>query len=521
MKRLATKIALFITLIDFLNLASAAQVQVEIYYSQTCEHCERVLKNFLPQYQEKYKNSVEFIFYEVEGNLENYEKLLDREEETGDKDNELPVIFIGNVVLGGEEEVYKRFDRELKKALTYTQQYAKIPKKDTSRIGSRTITHLAESTATNETLWVAFFFRKGCAHCDRTLYDLKMLQKRYPNPNRPYVFAIRSFDIAEQKSKLLHEVFSERVGVSDLHRLVTPAIFFPKHGLVYGEKNPNYFNIDSIAGLYPNGTSRFWEEVTETELKNAENRIKARFSQFNVAPVIFAGLLDGINPCAFGALIFFVAFLTIAGRSKKEIFMVGMAYTFATFLTYLSIGMGILSFLASLPIFRVIARWVYLATGIVAVIFGILSFLDFIKAQRGRVAEMTLQLPDGLKKRIHRIMINENEPRKTRRNFLVAAFTTGFLVSLLELACTGQVYLPTILYVLGIPGLRIKAYGYLLLYNIMFVIPLLCVFLITYLGTTSEQLNLFLKKRAGIIKLLTAVMFFTMAIFLWRTILIG
>lgn len=520
MRGLATKTALII--ISLSNFLFALPVEVEVYYSKTCEHCERVLTQFLPQYQQKYKDAVKFTFYEVEENMENYEKLLDREEETGDKDNELPVIFIGNVVLGGENEVYKRFEREIKRALTYTRQYAPAPTRSATKIVDKTKTYThAESTMTAETLWVVFFFRKGCAHCDRTLYDLKMLQRRYPNPNRPYVFAIHSLDIADPKSKLLHEVFSERVGVGDVHRLVTPAIFFPKHGLVYGEKNPNYFNIDSLAGLYPNGTTRFWEEVTQEDLANAENRIKTRFSRFNAAPVVFAGLLDGINPCAFGALIFFVAFLTIAGRSKKEILMVGIAYTFATFLTYFSIGVGILSFLVSLPIFRIIARWVYLATGIVAVIFGILSIVDFIKAQQGKLGEMTLQLPDGLKKRIHRIMINENEPRKTQRNFLVAAFSTGFLVSLLELACTGQVYLPTILYVLGIPGLRIKAYGYLLLYNTMFIIPLLFVFLISYLGTTSEQLNEFLKKRAGIIKLFTAIMFFTMAIFLWRTILVG
>ena len=103
----------------------------------------------------------------------------------------------------------------------------------------------------------------------------------------------------------------------------------------------------------------------------------------------------------------------------------------------------------------------------------------------------------------------------------MAAFTTGFFVSLLELACTGQVYLPTIIYVLGIPGLRTKAHLYLLLYNLMFIVPLLIVFVISYLGATSEQLNAFLKKNTAVIKLLTALMFFGMAALLWRTILIG
>ena len=201
--------------------------------------------------------------------------------------------------------------------------------------------------------------------------------------------------------------------------------------------------------------------------------------------------------------------------------MVGLAYTFAVFVTYYAVGAGFLGFLAALPIFRVIAQWVYIITAVLAVGLGIFSLVDFIKAKRGKLSEMTLQLPDKLKKKIHRIIISENEPRKTRRNFLVAAFTTGFFVSLLELACTGQVYLPTIIYVLGIPGLRTKAHLYLLLYNLMFVIPLLVVFIISYLGATSEQLNGFLKKNTAVIKLLTALMFFGMAALLWRNILVG
>jgi len=302
--------------------------------------------------------------------------------------------------------------------------------------------------------------------------------------------------------------------------MATPAVFFDGAAHIYGYNTLNYFALVNSLKKFPHGSKNIRASITQAELAAAEQRIAARFSSFNVAPIVFAGLLDGINPCAFGALIFFITFMTVAERKKGEILMIGLIYTLSVFLTYYAVGAGLLGFLASLPIFQIIAKWVYIFTAVIAVGLGIFSLIDFVKAKRGKLQGMTLQLPEKLRKKIHRIIISENEPRM-KRNFILAAFVTGFLVSLLELACTGQVYLPTIIYVLGIPGLRTKAHIYLLLYNFMFIVPLLVVFMISYFGATSEQLNIFLKRNTATIKFLTGLMFFAMAALLWRSILIG
>ncbi len=518
--------ALFALLLLWVWRACAAPVTVEVYYSKYCEHCQKINESFLPQYMEKYKGKVNFEFYEVEDNLDNYERLLDREAQTGDTDNELPVIFIGDVVLGGEEEIYKRFERALREALR-RDELAKHLKPKQAKTLVETIAVLETvaapvgslASAQMGTVYAVFMYKKGCAHCDRVNHDLRLLARNAPR-DFGVVFVYRSFDIADPHAKLLCEALCERNGVDDTRRLATPAVFLPGYAFIYGYNTLNYFSLAKAIKELGGGSEKLWETVTQEELAAAEQRIKARFSKFNVAPIIFAGLLDGVNPCAFGALIFFITFLTVAERKKGEILMVGIAYTLAVFITYYAVGAGFLGFLAALPIFQIIARWVYILTGILAVVLGVLSLVDFVKAKRGNLQGMTLQLPDKLKKRIHRIIISENEPR-TRRNFLFAAFITGFFVSLLELACTGQVYLPTIIYVLGIPGLRMKAHLYLLVYNFMFVVPLLFVFLISYLGATSEQLNAFLRRNTATIKFLTALLFFGMAALLWRSILVG
>jgi len=95
------------------------------------------------------------------------------------------------------------------------------------------------------------------------------------------------------------------------------------------------------------------------------------------------------------------------------------------------------------------------------------------------------------------------------------AAVTGFIVSLLELACTGQVYLPTIMFISTIPDLKVNALFYLLFYNLMFILPLVLVFSFTYWGTTSAQWAELTQKNFGNIKMAMTLIFFGLAALLF------
>jgi len=246
---------------------------------------------------------------------------------------------------------------------------------------------------------------------------------------------------------------------------------------------------------------------TSEETQKAEESIVKRFKSLGILTIVSAGLLDGINPCAFAALIFFISYLTFVGRKRTEILYVGLGYSGAVFITYSLIGLGILSFVQHLSFLPIFSRIVYILTIAFALFLGILRLYDYVQLKRGRPSEMKLQLPDFLKKRIHQTIREES---KSARYFL-AAIAAGFIVSLLEFTCTGQVYLPTILFVTSIPSLKTSAVSYLILYNVMFIVPLLIIFGVVYWGVTSEQLAFFLKKRASSIKLFTSLLFFVLA----------
>lgn len=257
------------------------------------------------------------------------------------------------------------------------------------------------------------------------------------------------------------------------------------------------------------------------------------FRSFSSAAVVSAGLIDGINPCAFTVIVFFISFLALQGYRRRELVIIGLSFILAVFASYLLIGLGIFNFLYRLQGAWILAKVVNITIALLSITLGVLALLDYFKFKRTHQAEgLVLQLPQAIKKRIQQVIglhyrkgRQEDlsvEPKKRILSLVLTALTTGFLISLLEAVCTGQVYLPTISFVLKTSEFKLQALGYLLLYNLMFIIPLLLIFLFALLGVTSGEFSRIFKKHLAIIKLLMAALFFALGLFLlWREVPVG
>ncbi|OGX46187.1 MAG: hypothetical protein A3G38_01680 [Omnitrophica WOR_2 bacterium RIFCSPLOWO2_12_FULL_51_8] len=254
-----------------------------------------------------------------------------------------------------------------------------------------------------------------------------------------------------------------------------------------------------------------------------------RFKNFQPLAVAGAGLVDGINPCAFTVIVFFMSFLALQGYRKRELAVIGLSFILAVFATYLLIGVGAFNFLYRLRGFRMVTKAANISIGVFSLGLGALAARDFFRYIRsGRPDGQFLQLPQSVKNSIHRIIglfyrkdRTQDQPAHGQRAFafklFACALITGFLVSLLEAVCTGQVYLPTIAFVLKATRLKSEALGYLLLYNLMFILPLFAIFLCALFGATSGQFAKFMQKHLGSAKLLLTLLFFALgALLLWR-----
>lgn len=245
------------------------------------------------------------------------------------------------------------------------------------------------------------------------------------------------------------------------------------------------------------------------------------FQAFTPLAVTGAGLIDGINPCAFTVIVFFISFLALQGYRKRDLVIIGLSFIFSVFLTYLFIGLGLFGFLYKLKGFWVVSRVANILIGVFSISLGFFALYDFFQFKKtGSTEGLVLQLPRSIKNQIHKIIGLHYRQDKTQRhifNLLLSALITGFLVSILEAVCTGQTYLPTIGFILKTTPLKLAALSYLLLYNLMFIIPLLIIFIFALFGATSQDFAKFLKKNMLSVKILMAMLFFGLGIFLlWR-----
>jgi cytochrome c biogenesis protein CcdA len=246
--------------------------------------------------------------------------------------------------------------------------------------------------------------------------------------------------------------------------------------------------------------------VGEGSERPASGRRGGLPAELAALPVLAAGLLDGVNPCAFTTLVFLLSALAVAGRSRREILSVGLCFAAAVFATYLGIGLGLLQAVRLASGFPLVAaglRWALVAA---LIALAGLSIYDYALVRAGRSKEMLLQLPRAFKERIHRDIRS-----RVRATALVASsLVLGFLVALFELACTGQVYLPTLVYLYRVRP-QAGSLAWLLLYNLGFILPLLAVFALAYWGVASKRLASWVQRSLGAVKIALAVLFLGLA----------
>ena len=253
----------------------------------------------------------------------------------------------------------------------------------------------------------------------------------------------------------------------------------------------------------------------------------SRFRNLEPLAVTGAGLIDGINPCAFTVIIFFISFLALQGYRRRELAVIGACFILAVFLTYILIGLGIFQFLYRLRGFWLASKIFNITVGAVSLALGALAVYDAWKFKRsGSTEGLLLQLPQLVKNRIHAVIgryyrrdrsTDETQLKRPVSSLAVSALVTGFLVSLLEAVCTGQMYLPTIAFVLKTSTLKLQALAYLLLYNLMFILPLAAVFMLALTGVSSAEFAALIRRQMSTVKILMAVLFFTLGVFLiWK-----
>ncbi len=173
--------------------------------------------------------------------------------------------------------------------------------------------------------------------------------------------------------------------------------------------------------------------------------------------LVVSALLDSINPCAFSVLLVTIAFLLSIGKLRKKILTIGSAYILGIFLAYLGIGLGLLSALHLFSTPHFMAK-----VGATAMI--VLGGINILNELFPRFP-IKLRIPMAAHHRMAELMEAASIP---------TALGLGALVGLCEFPCTGGPYLMAV-GLLHDKATYIQGFGYLLFYNVLFVLPLVLI----------------------------------------------
>jgi cytochrome c biogenesis protein CcdA len=212
--------------------------------------------------------------------------------------------------------------------------------------------------------------------------------------------------------------------------------------------------------------------------------------------VIIAALIDSVNPCVFGVLIFLIAFMTRVFKDPKKMLLAGLLYTAVVYITYLLIGFGILKAALSIDF----ATGFYWIAALIAIGAGLFEIKDYFWYGKGFSLQMIPGAAERIKKYVNKIEAMQG------RNPLILFLTTaalGVFVVMVELPCTGAPYLA----ILGLmaKGEYASAVPFIVIYNLVFILPLLAVIFLAYLGTSSEKLEIWRKNNRRLMRLLVGL----------------
>ena len=198
---------------------------------------------------------------------------------------------------------------------------------------------------------------------------------------------------------------------------------------------------------------------------------KTMASTILLPTVLLTGLLDGINPCAFAVILFLIGFLFTIRKTRSSIFKMGVAYISSMYLTYFLIGLGILK---AVHIFG-IPHFMAILAAYLVIFLGLINITGYFFPR----FPIKLKIPTVSKNTIVDFIHKATIP---------AAVGLGVLVGICVFPCSGAIYV-AIIGMLSFNATYLQAVGYLLLYNLMFVMPLFVVLFATSNKAVVQKIN--------------------------------
>jgi len=306
-----------------------------------------------------------------------------------------------------------------------------------------------------------FFYGNGCPHCAKVESFINQLGEKHPD------LGIHKFEIYDNRQNaLLINNYFDAYNISNDQRGI-PAVFISNEYLI-GDKTI----LENLESKIVSNNGAECPELEKKQLLGLASVMTPlqNLKTLSFVTVIGAAIVDSINPCAIAVLLILLGALLASGDKKKAL-RAGLAFTVSIYIVYFLFGLGLFSALQ----ISGLSFWFYKIIGVLAIIIGLANIKDYFYYGAGG---FVMEIPRRWRPTLKHVLDKVTSP--------LGAFFAGFLVCLFELPCTGGPYI-FILGLLAEKTTRLAAIPILLLYNLFFVLPLLVITLLIYVGFTNIE----------------------------------
>jgi cytochrome c biogenesis protein CcdA len=312
-------------------------------------------------------------------------------------------------------------------------------------------------TQTSFPVTAFYFYGDGCSHCEKVKPLIADLQTRYPELS---LTRLEVYNNPDNGQKFLE--MSRKYGVANPG---IPVVFIGNSTLLGDTEITERFESEILAEKERiascNGTA-------QPATPNQDPTCTPESPQLSLPLVIFAAMVDSTNPCGLSVLVFLLIPM-VAAESRRRILLVGGAYIAAMFLFHLLVGIGLFSVISLSGFSRTFA----LVGGAVALLLGIITITDVLRNKETFI----LSIPESQKGLLGNYI---------RIASLPAAFVLGILAGILGFSCTGGIYI-SILGLMGREMTVMSGLPWLVLYNLVYVLPLILITLLVAYGISLER----------------------------------
>ena len=339
------------------------------------------------------------------------------------------------------------------------------------------------------------FYGNGCPHCAKV--------EDYINDNK----LGKQFDIVQK------EVFFNKNNLNELDG------YLEKHKLTYDNIGVPFLIINSWTDCdYINGDTNIIEyfsgklaQITAAACKDTalsggvqpvEKSLKQRLAFFWI--MLPAAISDSINPCAFAVMLLLLSTILTRHKSRRKTFFAGAMFCLAVFVTYLAMGVWLFSALATSNNTLVLKLIVW--------ILWLLVWLANLKDYFRYGKRFVMEVPFSRRPKMQDLIYKVSSP--------LWAFFIGILVSLFLLPCSSGPYF-TILWFMSSQSkdLNLRWYIYLIVYNLIFVLPMLIIAIMVSLWYTSvDRLAKIKHEKTKLIHLIVWILMLGLWIYVLTTI---